>query len=101
MIFRLGPNQVVLQRAENLLSFRERQPDRPGRIFVRRIAATDLMDANGSVRSDQFHHGPPLHPDLPVATTGRAYHPQVLDGLRPTQRTSDEQSQKTWVQGLD
>jgi hypothetical protein len=86
MIFSLGPNQVMLQRGKDLLSLHQRQPNHPGRVFARGFATADLMGANCSIRSDQFHHDPPLHLVLPVATTGRSYHPQVLDGLMRTRR---------------
>jgi hypothetical protein len=62
MILRLCLNEMVLQSSEHDLSFRQRQPDCPGRIFVNRRAATNLMNADDPIRPDHLHHDPPLHP---------------------------------------
>lgn len=40
------------------------------------------------IRSDQFQHAPPLHPEPPVPRPGWPIAPQVLDGLMRTSRAS-------------
>jgi hypothetical protein len=62
MILRLGLNEVVLQSGEHELSLRQGQSDGPGRIFVDRRAATNLMSTDGSIRPDHLKNDPPLHP---------------------------------------
>jgi hypothetical protein len=56
-----------------MLALLQRQPDHSRRIFgYGRATAADLMGANDPIRSDQFQHDPPLHPQLPATTTGRS-----------------------------
>jgi hypothetical protein len=70
MILRLCLNKMALHRRKHMLAIRQRQPDHPWRVFDHRRAAADLVNANGPIRSGQFQHNPPLHPKLPVTTTG-------------------------------
>jgi hypothetical protein len=72
MILRLRLNEMDLQRSKQMLGFLQRQPDHLRHIFGHGRATADLMNANGPVRSDQLQHDPPLHPELPATTTGRA-----------------------------
>jgi hypothetical protein len=62
MILRLCLNEMVLQSNEHELSFRQRQPDGPGRILVNCRAAANLVNMDGPIRPAHLHHDPPLHP---------------------------------------
>ena len=59
-----------LQCSEQMLALCQGQPDHPRRIFAYRRTAANLMNDNGPIRSNQLQHDPPLHPALPVTTTG-------------------------------
>jgi hypothetical protein len=64
MILRLRTNKMALHGRKHQLSLRQRQPDHPRSLFGHRGTAADLMNANGPIRSGQFQHNPPLHPEL-------------------------------------
>jgi hypothetical protein len=70
MIRHLRLNKMDLQSRKRPLALRQCQSDRPRRVFARRGAAANLMNADGPIRPDQFQHDTPLHPALPVTPTG-------------------------------
>jgi hypothetical protein len=69
-MIRLCLNQMALHRRKHQLSLCQRQSDHPRRVFGHSGGATDLMNASGPIRSNQLQHDPPLHPAIPVPTTG-------------------------------
>ena len=67
MLLRLRLNQMALQPSQDLLAFRQRQPQRFRRVVDRGAPAdADFMGLDGTIRSGQFHDDPPLHPALLV-----------------------------------
>jgi len=79
MFFRLGSNNLVLQRRQDLLAVRQRHPDRCRRALGCVAAAgADFMRVYSAVAPDQLHHDTPLHPIPPTGHCGPAYTtPQV------------------------
>ena len=66
MLLRLRLNQMALQPSQDLLAFRQRQPQLFRRIDRAAATDADFMGLDGAVRSGQFHDDSPLHPALLV-----------------------------------
>jgi hypothetical protein len=67
----LGPNKVVLQRRQDPLTLRQRQPDRCSRVLACvAAAAADLMRTDGAVTPYQLYHDAPFHPIPPTGHFG-------------------------------